>query len=195
MQKVLGIVCGVLLVSAAVACGGGDKPPPNTASSSGGATPDATAAAKPTGPTKPDSDKVTWKNTPPAKSCHTGAKAGDVSANVAAMSAKCMPANMKRVGAANTGAGTPDKMVTQIPLKASANHCYRVVGIAEPTVTDFDIAIMDSAGKEIGEDVLDSNDAVVLEDGVFCFNADDAASVNVAVANGTGKWAVEVWSD
>ena len=111
------------------------------------------------------------------------------------MSGKCMPPNMKRIGAATMGDGSPDKMVQQIPLKATANHCYRVVGIADATVTDFDIAVMDSASKEIAEDVLDSNDAVVLEDGAFCFNTDDAASVNVAVANGTGKWAVEIWSD
>lgn len=188
MQKLL-IGCVALF---AFACGGGDKPAATPASGNGAA---AATLAKPAGPTKPDSDKVTWKNSPPAKSCHTGAKGGDLTANVAKMSAQCMPPNMKRVGNVSTGEGTPDKMVTQLPLKASANHCYRVVGIADPTVTDFDIAVMDSAGKEIGEDVLDSNDAVVLEDGVFCFNTDDTASVNVAVANGTGKWAVEVWSD
>jgi hypothetical protein len=86
-------------------------------------------------------------------------------------------------------------MVKTIPLAAKANHCYRVFGLAEPTVTDFDIAIMDSAGKLAGEDTTDANDAIVLEDGVICFTADDAANVNTAVATGQGKWAVEIWSD
>jgi hypothetical protein len=86
-------------------------------------------------------------------------------------------------------------MVKSIPLAAKANHCYRVFGLAEASVTDFDIAIMDSAGKLAGEDTTDTNDAIVLEHGAVCFSQDDSASVNTAVATGKGKWAVEIWSD
>jgi hypothetical protein len=107
----------------------------------------------------------------------------------------CIDKKMHQVGQPIAGEGSREKMVQSIPLKAEANHCYRVFGLAEPSVTDFDIAIMDSAGKSAGEDLLDSNDAVVLEDGAICFKQADTASINVAVAAGSGKWAVSIWAD
>jgi hypothetical protein len=148
----------------------------------------------PKAPAKAESEKVTWKKDNGAKSCHVKAGA-DLSASVAAMSGACVAKTMHKLGQTNLGQGSPDKMVTSVPLKAEANHCYRVLGIAESTVTDLDIAVVDSAGKSIGEDLNDSNDAVVLEDGAFCFKEADTVNVNVAVANGSGKWAFEVWSD
>jgi hypothetical protein len=187
----IALVLGSVLVLSA--CGGGSAPPPSTSTSS----PATAASANPNAPkllTKPESDKVTWKKDATGKKCHTGAKTGDT-ASVAAMSKLCVDSTMKKVGATITGQGGGDTIVKQIPLQAEANKCYRVFGIADATVTDFDIAVMDSAGKEIAEDVLDSNDAIVMEDGAFCFTTADTASVNVATATGQGKWAVEIWSN
>jgi hypothetical protein len=76
-----------------------------------------------------------------------------------------------------------------------ANHCYRVYGLSEDALQDLDIAVIDSAGKWCGEDGSDSPDAVVLEDGLLCFNADDDVKINVAAGSGAGKYAVEVWGD
>jgi hypothetical protein len=184
-------------LSGLVACGGGGG------SNAGSTTPTSTptSTATPTGPKAPDhpeSDKVTWKKG--AKSCHTGAKAtGDLTAVVNGMANACLDTKaMHQVNTPTTGQGdstNASSMVKQIPLAAKGGHCYRAIGIAEATVSDFDIAIMDSAGKSAGEDATDSNDSVVLEDGVICFKVDDAANVNAAVANGSGKWAVAVWSD
>ncbi len=179
----------------AAACGGGAAGP--GAASPGAATP-SSASGDPSLPkpaTKPDSDKVTWKKDASPKSCHTGAKSGDPAANVAGMSDACVDKKMHLVGQTEKGEGSRDKMVKTLPLKAEANKCYRVVGIADATVTDLDIAVMDSAGKSVAEDLGDTNDAAVLEDGVFCFKEADAATINVAVAAGQGKWAVQVWSD
>jgi hypothetical protein len=117
---------------------------------------------------------------------------------VTAIAGACVDTKkMHQVGQPTTGEGTASTatMVKTIPLKAQANHCYRIFGLADPTVTDFDIAVMDSAGKSVGEDLTDSNDAIVLEQGTFCFKQDDAVNVNTAVAAGNGKWAVEIWSD
>lgn len=184
-----------LVILSAVACGGGGGAAPGatTAPSTSAGTTDP-SLPKPAA--KPESDKVTWKKDASPKSCHTGAKGGDLVANVTGMANACFDTKkMHQLGTPTQGEGSKDKMVQQIPLKAQANHCYRIVGLAESTVTDFDIAVMDSAGKSCGEDVLDSNDAVVLEDGVICFKQDDTVNVNVAVASGQGKWAVEIWSD
>ena len=184
-----------LVFAAAVACGacgGGGAPPP--------ATPTNEAAPHPAGmPDHPESDKVTWKKDASPKNCHTSSKGdGDRVAAVTAMAKGCVDsAKMHMVGQASQGenAGTTGKMGTTVPLKAQANHCYRIFGISEATVADFDIAVIDSAGKSCGEDSTDGNEALVLEDGNICFKADDDVSINVAVASGSGKWALEVWSD
>ncbi len=180
------------LGGALVACGGGSAP----AAPAAGPTPIPTSTALPAPAVagSPESDKVTWKQDATAKNCHTAKAGGDLVAAVSAEANGCV-SNMHQVGSPSTGAGAPGNLVTTIPLAAKAGHCYRVFGLAETTVTDFDIAIMDSAGKSCGEDGTDSNDALVRENGSICFKVDDAANVNAAVATGQGKWAVEVWSD
>jgi hypothetical protein len=179
-----------------VACGGGGQTGP-------GAT---TASDKPhqlnPGPSAPESDKVTWKRDSP-KNCHTGNKGdGDLVAAVTSMASSCVGGKMKPLGAPLTGeggsasSGHPGEMIKQFPLKAQANHCYRVFGISQAaTVKDFDVAIVDSATKSTGEDLTDGNDAIALEDGSICFKVDDDAFVNVAVGDGFGKWAVVIMSD
>jgi hypothetical protein len=180
-----------------VGCGGNAATPGST-------TPGLQSGNPPVqkGPTSPESDKVTWKKDAAPKSCHTGNKGdGDLSAGVLAMAGACVDKKMKQVGAVLTGegggaaAGTPGGMIKQFPLKAQANHCYRVLGLAQASVTDFDIAIVDSAVKNCGEDLTDGNDAVVLEDGVVCFKVDDDVNINAAVGAGSGKWALVVFSD
>jgi hypothetical protein len=134
----------------------------------------------------------------PAKNCHTGTAGADLTAAVTGLASRCIDTTkMHQVGQPTTGEGQGSSatMVKTIPLAAKANHCYRIFGLAEPSVADFDIAVMDSNAKAAGEDLTDTNDAIVLEDGSICFTQDDAANVNTAVATGKGKWAVEIWSD
>ena len=193
-MKFLGHVSFAALLLSSVACGGG------SASGSGPATASTTASSgDPTLPKPadhPESDKVSWKQD--GKSCHPNTKAVDLVAGVTAIANGCVDTKaMHQVGQPTTGQGAASTatMVQTIPLKAQANHCYRVFGLADPTVTDFDIALMDSAGTSVGEDLTDSNDAIVLESGTICFKQDDTVNVNAAVAAGTGKWAVEIWSN
>jgi hypothetical protein len=194
MRAILSLCLPAIVVSA-VACGG-DK-------AAGGPTaPTNTPHQLNPGPDKPESDKVTWKRDSP-KNCHTGNKGdGDLVAAVTSMASSCVGGKMKQVGQPLTGeggsasSGHPGEMIKQFPLKAQANHCYRVFGIAQAaTVKDFDVAIVDSATKSTGEDLTDGNDAIALEDGSICFKVDDDANVNVAVGDGFGKWAVVVMSD
>ena len=183
-------------VALLAACGGSSPPPATSDSASSlGATTATPAAVQ---ATKPEYDKVTWKKDVAKKNCHQPGKGADLAASTTAIASACVDATkMHQIGSPTTGEGQASSasMVKTIPLAAKANHCYRIFGLAEATVTDFDIAVMDSAGKLAGEDTTDSNDAIVLEDGSICFTADDAANVNTAVATGKGKWAVEIWSD
>jgi hypothetical protein len=183
-----------VILAAFVACGGSSPPPAATAALPAAS---ATPAVPSTASTSPDSDKVTWKKDAPAKNCHTAKPVGDYTAAVTGMAKNCVGATMHQLGSATTGTGQAStaSMVTTIPLKAKANHCYRAFGLADSSVSDFDIAIIDSAGKSAGEDGTDGNDAIALEDGSICFKVDDTANVNTAVASGQGKFAVEIWSD
>ena len=183
------------LAFAAVACGGSSPPPATSGSATSLA---ATTAPPPVKATKPESDKVTWKKDASPKNCHQPLKGTDLAAATTSVASSCVDATkMHQLGTPTTGEGeaSTGTMVKSIPLAAKGGHCYRIFGIAESTVTDFDIAVMDSAGKLAGEDTTDGNDALVLEDGSICFTADDTASVNTAVASGRGKWAVEIWAD
>ena len=196
MRTTLFVCSSILLAS--VACGGGGGTPEGAATptaATANATPGDSTLPKPAD--HPESDKVTWKKD--AKSCHPStAVTGDLTAAATGIANTCMAGGatkLHQVGSPTNGQGGPGAMVQSIPLKAQANHCYRIFGIAEATVKDFDIAVMDSAGKSAGEDLTDSNDAIVLEDGEICFKADDDVNVNAAVAAGSGKWSVEIWSD
>ncbi len=180
-----------------VACGGGG------ADTGGAATPLTAAqqqakmdkAGEPALPTKPDSDKVTWKQDPSYAKCHNDVKTGaDLVAGVTAMANGCASAmKLHQIGQTTQDTFKNLDKAHPIPLHAESGHCYRVYGLSEDALQDLDIAIMDSAGKACAEDGSDSPDAVVLEDGMVCFTATDDVQVNVAAGNGSGKYAVQIW--
>ena len=158
---------------------------------------DMDKGARPPAPTKPDSDKVTWKQGAPYASCHNDVKTGaDLVAGVTAMAQGCAAlTKMHQIGATVQGTRQNLDPAQVIPLHAEAHHCYRAFGLSEGALQDLDIAIIDSAGKSTGEDGSDSPDSVVLEDGEICFTQADDVKVNVAAGSGGGKFAVEIWGD
>lgn len=154
-------------------------------------------AGEPPLPTKPDSDKVTWKQDPSYAKCHNDVKTGaDIVAGVAAIAAPCASMmGLKQIGTTTQDAYKNLDPAHTIPLDAQAGHCYRVYGLSEDALQDLDIAITDSAGKMAAEDGSDSPDAVVLEDGMVCFTVADKATINIAAGSGAGKYAVQVWGN
>ncbi len=180
-----------------VACGGGgaDASPANTPQSAAQQQAQADKAGEPPLPTKPDSDKVTWKQDPTYAKCHNDVKTGaDIAAGVAAIAAPCASMmGLKQIGTTTQDTYKNLDPAHAIPLDAQAGHCYRVYGLSEDALQDLDIAITDSAGKMAAEDGSDSPDAVVLEDGMVCFTVADKATINIAAGSGAGKYAVQVW--
>jgi hypothetical protein len=102
---------------------------------------------------------------------------------------------MKEVGKPFKGKQADKDTPQSFPLKAKANHCYRVYAQAAEGIKDLDLAIKDSTGAIAGEDSTDDPSPVVFEDGAVCFKEDDAATVIVSVGMGSGAYAVEVWGD
>jgi hypothetical protein len=205
----LGVVLG--------ACGGGEAPPPATPpapsaspvasevqsaepapAASASAAPSETAAAPPAQPPNPGSTKVTAKNDPTWATCHQSyeAKKKDVSKDVAAMASGCAKVTkMKIVGKPMTGKQSDQDPPQSFPLKAEANHCYRVYAQASEGIKDLDLALKDSTGAVAGEDSTDDPSPVILEDGAVCFKEADSATVVVSVGMGKGAYALEIWKD
>ena len=200
------------------ACGGGETPPPATApapsataapsaaesaapampAASASAAPSETAAAAPAPPPNPGSTKVTVKNDPTWATCHQSyeAKKKEVSKDVAAMASGCAKVTkMKIFGKPMTGKQSDQDPPQSFPLKAEANHCYRVYAQASEGIKDLDLAVKDSTGAVAGEDSTDDPSPVILEDGAICFKEADSATVVVSVGMGKGSYALEIWKD
>ena len=203
------------------ACGGGEAPPPAAppppsasaagerscragrigrpaASASAAPAGTASAAPAPCGPAAPASTKVTTKNDAAWATCHQTyeAKNKEVGKDVAAMAKACAKVTkMKISGKPLTGKQADKDPPQSFPLKAQANHCYRVYAQAAEGIKDLDLAIKDSTGAIAGEDSTDDPSPVVFEDGAVCFKENDTASVVVSVGMGSGAYAVEVWGD
>jgi hypothetical protein len=199
-----------------VACGGAETPPAAAPSGSASAAPSETAAPSaapaasdtasaaptaseaPTPPPNPGSKKATKKSDATWASCHQSYKANnkEVGKDVAAMAKGCAAVTkMKLVGKTLTGKQGDQDTPQSFPLKAEANHCYRVYAQAADGIKDLDLAIKDSAGAVAGEDSTDDPSPVVLEDGAVCFTEADAATVVVSVGLGKGRYAVQIWGD
>ncbi len=197
-----------------VACGGAETPPPAapsaapSASEAPSAAPSAAPAASaapapsaseaPPPPANPGSKKATKKNDASWASCHQSYKANnkEVAKDVEAMAKGCAAATkMKPIGKTLTGKQSDQDAPQSFPLKAEANHCYRVYAQAADGIKDLDLAIKDSAGAIAGEDSTDDPSPVVLEDGAVCFTEADAATVVVSVGMGKGRYAVQIWGD
>lgn len=156
------------------------------------------AIAPPAPPSNPPSTKATVKNDAAWAACHAHyeAKKKDVSKDVQAMAAACAKVTkMKLVGAALTGKQGDQDPPQTFPLKAEANHCYRVYAQASEGIKDLDLAIKDSLGALAGEDSTDDPSPVILEDGAVCFQQADNATIVVSVGLGKGTYAIEVWKD
>jgi hypothetical protein len=171
------------------ACGGG-KPAPAAAPA---AAPLDTSSLPPTA-------KAETKTDPALASCHNAYKPAsvdkDVASDVAAMAKGCADATkMKKVGDTLSGKlgekGTP----VTFPLAAQAGKCYRVYGVSQSTMQDFDVTIVDSAGALVAQDTTDDVSPVIAEDGKVCYKAADTSTIRASAGAGAGTFALEVWSD
>jgi hypothetical protein len=76
-------------------------------------------------------------------------------------------------------------------FRAEANHCYRVYFASDDAVKDIVLVLRDSAGDIVAE----APGPALPENGAVCFTTSDEVSMLVAVGNGKGAWAAQVWGD
>jgi hypothetical protein len=160
--------------------------------------PSEAVSIPPAPPPNPGSLKVTAKSEPTWAACHQRYEAKDkeVSKDVASMAKACAKITKMRImGATLTGKQGDQDPPQSFPLKAEANHCYRVYAEAAEGIKDLNLAIKDSTGAIAGEDSTDDASPVILEDGAVCFKEADGASVVVSVGMGKGAYALQIWTD
>jgi hypothetical protein len=146
------------------------------------------------------SSKVETKSDPAYASCHNAFKPPsadkDVGSDVAAMAKGCADTTkMKKVGDTLTGKVAEKAPAVTFPLAAQAGKCYRIYGVSQSTMQDFDLTVLDSAGALVAQDTTDDVSPVIAEDGKVCFKAADTSTIRASAGAGAGTFALEVWSD
>jgi len=178
----------ILFSGLAMSCGGHPPPPavrpPVTASNAD--LPSSTKAES-----RPDATFAPCHNTfKPASNDK------DVAADVDAMAKGCADTTkMRKAGDTMTGEVHEGAPPVMFPFGVQAGKCYRVYGISQSTMQDFDVSWVDSAGALVAQDTTDDVSPVVVEDGKVCFKVSDATTLRATAGAGTGKFALQIWSD
>jgi hypothetical protein len=184
----IGLTVGL---TALASCGVTAAPPAaaNTAA-------DPTEALIPAG--SAGSVKADRMTSPRYSGCHSSYKMATqtVATEVVQMAQGCAAATkMHPLGPPFQGNQSASSAPQSFPFKAIASHCYRVYGAAVTGIKDLDLVLKDSTGAVAGEDSTDDPTPVVLEDGVVCFKENDDATIVASVGDGSGAFALQVWSD
>ena len=132
------------------------------------------------------------------RACHISfrTQSADLSADVAGLGKACADATkMRPLGPPLTGAQAQGAQAQAYPLKAEANHCYRVYGTTAATVRNIEVLIVDSTGAAALETRGDDPRIVAPSDGAVCFRSADNAQVLVSIGAGQGAYALQIWSD
>jgi hypothetical protein len=148
----------------------------------------------------PASIKAETKSEPLYASCHNTFKPPsadkDVAADVDAMSRGCAETTkMKKAGDTLAGEAREGAPPALFPFAAQAGRCYRIYGVSQSTMQDFDVSWVDSNGGLVAQDTTDDASPVVVEDGKVCFKVSDSTTIRASAGAGAGKFALQVWSD
>jgi hypothetical protein len=148
----------------------------------------------------PASTKAETKSDPTYATCHNGFKPAsndqDIGHDLDAMVKGCADATkMRKVGETMAGELSEKKPPVTLPMSVQAGKCYRVYGMSQSTMQDFDVALIDSTGALVSEDTTDDVSPVISEDGKVCFKVSDSATLRASAGAGSGKFALQVWSD
>jgi hypothetical protein len=179
---------GSALTASCSSCGRHPPPPP--------AAPPVTAPNA----DLPASNRAETRSDPTFARCHAAFKPSsddaDVAANVDAMAKGCADATkMKKLGNTLSGEAREKAAPVMFPLAVQADRCYRIYGISQSSMQDFDVAWVDSVGALIAQDTTDDVSPVVAEDGKICFKVSDVTTIRATAAAGVGKFALQVWGD
>jgi hypothetical protein len=195
------LLLGLALPPLTAACGPKNDPKQPTAPT---ATPTANveppATYQPPTPLPPASKKAFEKRAVGYRDCLQGYKPGDgdkdLPGDLARLAKSCEAATkMHPIGDVLRGSQADSALPTTFPLNAQAGKCYRVYATTAAAIGGIDVAIKDSEGNVVASDPSEGLASVVGQDSVVCFKENDAATISVAVASGSGAFVVQLWGD
>jgi hypothetical protein len=74
-------------------------------------------------------------------------------------------------------------------------HCYRFVGTGDPSVSDFDLVLLDPRGVEVQRDVTRDGAPVLGVDASICPEEAGAYRIEARPRTGTGAIAIGLYRD
>jgi hypothetical protein len=84
--------------------------------------------------------------------------------------------------------------VQAMSFSGDAHACYRLYVAAEPTLSSYNVFVLDSNGGVITTSMGDEHHRALPDDGPICFETNDDAEVIVAPRKGHGTIAVQLWA-
>lgn len=123
--------------------------------------------------------------------------AGDASNELAHLAAMCgkstglRPLTPPRTGETQSESDPTDRFV----FRVRPGHCYRVFAVGSPEVVDLDVAILDAKGHLVAADLSHDKFPVVPPRGPLCFDQAGVYSIEAAVTQGAGTYALQIWAD
>jgi hypothetical protein len=119
---------------------------------------------------------------------------GEPVKDVTRLSLLCGPENgMHRMGDTLVGALAEGEAKSAGTFRVVHGECYRVFAVAEPSVTDLDVAVQSSHGANVATDQSEDGWPIVQADRPFCPLDDDTYTLELTARRGHGRFAVEVW--
>ena len=92
------------------------------------------------------------------------------------------------------GAVAKDAPPVVFDFQMVGGHCYRLFAVASPGIGDLGVEVRSSRGTLLASDHRADRIAIVQPDRPFCSLADDAGTVVVSAASGSGSFALELAS-
>ncbi len=132
----------------------------------------------------------------PWVSCYaTFQPTGDARADLGRLAAGCgRPTGLAPITPVRTGeAQGREDPVERFTFQARGGRCYRFFAVASAEVGDLDVAVLGPDGRLAANDVSRDKWPVVPARGPLCVDDDGVYTIEVAVAEGTGSYALEVW--
>jgi hypothetical protein len=85
--------------------------------------------------------------------------------------------------------------VERFTFHAKSGRCYRIFTVGAPQVGDLDVAVLDPSGRLAASDVSRDRWPVVPARGPICADREGVYTLEVAVAQGSGSYVLQVWGD
>ena len=118
--------------------------------------------------------------------------AGRAERDVERLGRSCGPANgMEPLGSVIAGEATA--RFTETRLDVTAGECLRIFAVAEATVPNLMVEVVDAKGKVVASDHNSDRWPILNPDGPFCMTEAAELTIRVRARVSRGRFAMQIW--